>query len=328
MAWRRKQVAWLAAGLVLALSACSDDGDDNSAATTAASAPSTTTAATTTAAPTTTTTTTPPTTTPAPRYYVSLGDSYASGWEPGVGNAGNGFAYQLVEEAEAAGIPLELVNFGCAGATTDSILNSVGCPAEALGPGAPSYDTQTQIAAAEAFLQEHPGEVALITVSIGGNDVTRCGRDPDPVVCVSTAVGSIQQNLPVLLQRLRAAAGPDVLIVGTTYPDVILGEWVTGSPNGQELAQLSVTAFQAIINPALQSAYTSAGAQFVDVTAASGAYEPLTELTTLPPYGQVPSPVARVCELTYYCDQQDIHPNPAGYELIAELVLQALQAAQ
>ena len=100
------------------------------------------------------------------------------------------------------------------------------------------------------------------------------------------------------------------MIVGTTYPDVILGQWVSGAPNGQQLATLSVAAFQNFINPALQQAYASAQGTFVDVTAATGAYGPLTELTELAPYGSIPVPVAKVCELTYYCEQQDIHPKP------------------
>jgi hypothetical protein len=37
--------------------------------------------------------------------------------------------------------------------------------------------------------------------------------------------------------------------------------------------------------------------------------------------------VARVCELTYFCSEHDIHPNASGYKLIADLVLQAYLAS-
>ena len=261
------------------------------------------------------------------RYYVSLGDSYAAGYQPGKGSTTDGFAYQLVDEAGAQQHPLELANFACSGATTTSLLNDVGCPSVALGPGAAPYDSQTQIEAAEAFLQAHPGQVDLITVSIGGNDVTKCAAQPDPVPCVTGAVSEVSTNLTTIVQRLRAAAGPDVLIVGTTYPDVLLGSWVSGNPSDQQLATLSVTAFKSLINPTLQKAYESVGGQFVDVTAATGAYGPMTDTTTVDPYGIIPVPVAQVCDLTYYCAQHDIHPNPDGYKVIADLVLQAYLAS-
>ena len=99
----------------------------------------------------------------------------------------DGFAYQLVDEAGAQQHPLELANFACSGATTTSLLNDVGCPSVALGPGAAPYDSQTQIEAAEAFLQAHPGQVDLITVSIGGNDVTKCAAQPGPGPAASPA---------------------------------------------------------------------------------------------------------------------------------------------
>lgn len=125
-------------------------------------------------------------------------------------------------------------------------------------------------------------------------------------------------------RRLRRAAGPKVRIVGTTYPDVILGAFLNGDAASQSLAQLSVVAFRSLINPALKESYATAGGRFVDVTAASGAYTPFDQVTTLFPYGSVPVAVARVCELTYYCDFRDIHARTDGYRLIADLVARTL----
>jgi lysophospholipase L1-like esterase len=263
---------------------------------------------------------------PETRYYVSLGDSYASGYQPDAnggkgGNTTNGFAYQLVDKLRAAGTDVELVNFGCAGATTASMLQMTGCTA--LGPASHDYPDQPQATAAEAFLREHRGKVALVTVSIAGNDVTRCGSDPNPVACFTTAVGSIKQNLSTLVAGLRDAAGADVPIIGLTYPDVALAAWLAGGTTAQNLAHLSVTAFQTFLNPALQSTYASVGATFVDITAASGAYGSFDETTSLPPYGTIPTPVAKVCQLTFACDRHDIHPTTAGYTLIADAVLAA-----
>ena len=100
------------------------------------------------------------------------------------------------------------------------------------------------------------GQVKLITVSIGGNDVTSCAKEADPVACVGPAMEKVKANGKVLLKRLRKAAGPKTRIVGITYPDVILGAWVGENPN-QDLAKLSVVAFQSLLNPALKEMYES-----------------------------------------------------------------------
>lgn len=264
----------------------------------------------------------------AHQLYVSLGDSYAAGYQPGTGGPGattrNGFAYQVPTAAASKGYALDLVNFGCGGATVESMLRTAGC--DQIGPDGQRYPGEPQASAAERFLRANRGGVALVTIIIGGNDVTACAFASDPTGCVTSAVQRISTDLGTLARDVRAAAGPDVAIVGLTYPDVLLGALATANPAIQQLATLSVTAFKALINPALARAYASINATFIDVTAASGAYGPLTETTTLAPYGTIPVPVARVCELTFFCDRQDIHPTTAGYKLISDLVVQSLSA--
>jgi lysophospholipase L1-like esterase len=261
-----------------------------------------------------------------PQYYVSLGDSYAVGWQRPAedvrGPTKQGFADQIVPLAKQKGYRLKLVNFGCGGATTTSILKSKGCPKEDRALDGKKYST-TQVAAAEKFLRTHRGQVALVTVSIGGNDVTSCAAQSDPVPCVGAATDSIKKNISKLTKRLRKAGGKKVRIVGTTYPDVILGKWVY-APVDQDLAKLSVVAFQSLVNPALETAYKAGKAKFVDVTKATGAYGSLDETTTLAPYGTIPVPVAKICELTWYCQFGDIHSKKSGYKVIAELVVKTL----
>jgi hypothetical protein len=38
----------------------------------------------------------------------------------------------------------------------------------------------------------------------------------------------------------------------------------------------------------------------------------------------IPVPVARACELSFYCEFRDIHARTAGYTLIAELIVKTL----
>src|SRR4051794_4269114 len=122
-----------------------------------------------------------------PSYYVSLGDSYAAGYQPNIGTSRAGFAYQLVGQARKRGYKLKLVNFGCIKETTESILTRTQ-KCELLGPGGVKYTGKTQVAAATRFISKHRGHIGLITVSIGGNDVSFCAKQPDPVACVGPAL--------------------------------------------------------------------------------------------------------------------------------------------
>ncbi len=253
-----------------------------------------------------------------PTYYVSLGDSYSVGYQPNLGST-PGYTVYIAKHTG-----LTLVNFGCGGATTSSIINSIGCP-DVLPHtvGGQTYPTTTQIAAADAFITAHKGHIGLITVSIGGNDVTACAAQANPISCVSTAVTGITTNVTTLAGDLRAAAGPKVPIIGSTYPDVILGSYVypknPAAPATVSLAKLSVVAFKSLINPALAKAYQSAQGSLIDVTKATGAYGSLTKTVNTQAYGSIPVPVASVCSLTWFCAQGNIHAKTPGYNLIGKL---------
>ena len=261
------------------------------------------------------------------KYYVSLGDSYASGYQPGKGNTKEGFVYQVPALAKKRGYNLKVVNFGCGGATTKSMMTRLGCPRAALGPGAKPF-RKTQIAAAVDFIRANREKVALITVSISGNDVTKCVRAKDPIACVGAAQAAIKANVGNAARQLREAGGAGPVLVGTTYPDVVLGAWVRpGGAGARELAGLSVLAFQSLINPTLKDSYAEGGGSFVDVTAATGAYGDMSVMEKLSPYGSIPKPVADVCRVSWYCKKRDIHANKAGYRIIAEMVAAELPIA-
>ncbi len=263
----------------------------------------------------------------SPGYDVNLGDSYAVGYQPGIG-ATPGYAGYVAKRTG-----LTLVNFGCGGATTTSILRSLGCP-DVLPhtAGGVTYPTQTQIDAADAFISAHKGHIGLITVSIGGNDVTACAVAANPIGCVGTAVHAIQTDVTTLAGDLRAAAGPGVPIIGSTYPDVILGAYVhpTVPPSAASvnLATLSVAAFRLLINPSLAKAYASASGSLVDVTKATGSYVPLTRTVHTAAYGTVPVAVASVCALAWYCQKGDIHAKTPGYDLIGQLIVSRYRAVK
>jgi len=265
-------------------------------------------------------------------YYLSLGDSYSIGYQPGFPGGGGspGFTKYV---ATYTGTTLE--NFGCGGATTGSLLSSIGC-GDPAATNAVAYPTTTQEQAALAFIAAHPGKVGQVTVEIGGNDITGCVSQPTQaliVACVVANAATMQTNVTTLVGDLAAAlstAGDTTArIFGLTYPDVILGDYVfpSGSPN-VALANLSVTAFDSIVNPDLLAAYSSVGVgRFVNVTmapylkATTGDDTPLTMTTKLLPYGVIPDSVWEICKLTYFCTLGNIHANSRGYTFIGKLVV-------
>ena len=118
----------------------------------------------------------------------------------------------------------------------------------------------------------------------------------------------MEHNLQLLLAGLRQAAGSGVPIVGITYPDVFLGLDRSKDPAQKDLAIVSVPTFEHVLNPALKAQYLAIGGAFVDVTQATGAYIPLTT-TRSGTHPAIPTAVADVCTLTYYCQLQDVHPR-------------------
>jgi lysophospholipase L1-like esterase len=152
----------------------------------------------------------------SPVYYVALGDSLATGAQPARSgelnglHAANGTNRGYVDNlyaAERATVPnLQLRNFGCGGESTQTMINGGTFFDTRCG-----YKTSSQLDQAVDFVQAHRGQIAFITIDIGGNDLISGGGVP-----------AITANLPAILDRLREAAGPDVPIVGMNYYDPFL----------------------------------------------------------------------------------------------------------
>ena len=288
----------------------------------------------------------------APLYDISIGDSYSVGYQnPSLLNS-SGFTGYVAKKEK-----MTLLNFGCSGATTTSIFTQTGCPTADSAPatsGGVAYDSTDQVDAVLYFINEpaNYGKVGLVTVSIGGNDVTACANDANPIPCVAAANTSIATNVGNLVSELDSAltANGDTTahIAGITYPDVILGDDVTGPPPtatpNPSLAVLSKAAFDIFINPTLDTAYTSVTrGLFVNVTTApykfatagddTGSFDGTTYAYTGPTktipglVKNAPAPVAEVCDLTWYCQSAtfgDIHANTKGYNFIGSLVVAKL----
>ena len=279
-----------------------------------------------------------------PRYVVSLGDSFSAGVQPGPGVSESfsfprvSYANQMIPRARRLlDEPLRLEMLACGGATTESM---PGAGIKPCSPGVggfrlPYANTSvrtSQLRYATSFLRQHRGQVAFVVMTMGGNDLLQCVDSATgalDLTCITNAYDSIAAQLPAIARRIRRAAGPGVPLLGGGYFDPYLQFYLRG-PAQQPLAQASL-GIAVQLNSTMKTAYQRVGWRFVDVSTAFGTNIPFDQTTDLEPYGQIPTAVAMVCEMSWMCTPPpmgpNIHPNRAGYAAYASAFLRVLKTA-
>jgi lysophospholipase L1-like esterase len=265
------------------------------------------------------------------RYYLSLGDSLAQGMQPEAAgitvNTDHGYADQLYA-IEKPKIPrLKLVKLGCGGETTTSFLTGRGNSADALLLGC-NPAGGSQMRAAERFLRSHRrrGEVALLTLDIGANDVDGCAPEAKiDVSCVIRGVDHINSDLPVIMRRLRRAAAPGTPMAAMTLYDPFLQLYLTP---GDQAEAITIDDYARNLNGALARLYRAGKFRVAHVDLAFDTYD-ISRTRSLAGQPQpVPVAVAEVCRLTWMCAPApvgpNIHANQAGYGVIAQAFATAL----
>ncbi len=259
----------------------------------------------------------------APRYYLALGDSLSQGMQPTPQGAtvdtNQGYADDLVA-TEAHRVPgLRLVKLGCGGETTGSMLTGRGNAKNARQLHCDRAGG-SQLTAAVRFLRAHhaPGEVPLITVDIGANDVDGCASASNLVGCLSAGEKAISHDVPLILARLRAAAPKGGTLAAMTLYDPVLAGYFSADAAAKALAVASPV-FLKQINAELTAADHREGFRTADVAGAFASYD---STSTVAFAGQrVPVNVARVCSWTWACTPPpsgpNIHANKNGYLVIA-----------
>jgi len=253
-------------------------------------------------------------------FYVALGDSLAAGYQPGRGETTKGYVDDLWREYAKQIDGLGLRNLGCPGETSASMITGDASPCYAAGP--------SQLDAAVAFIENHPGKVAFITVDIGPNDVfERCLDDMGflPRSCVRRVLPDLQTRLSEIFGALTAAAGSAVPIVSMTYHDPLLGLWGL-VPGGRVAARVSLRSMVAA-NEAFSATYEDSGVAVADV-ATTFKIEDWSDTVVVAGRGPIPVNVALTCRWTWFCSPKffgDPHPNKTGYARIAHTFSRELQ---
>ncbi|HEY6279381.1 MAG TPA: SGNH/GDSL hydrolase family protein [Streptosporangiaceae bacterium] len=269
-----------------------------------------------------------------PGYYLSLGDSLSVGIQPNSAGVdtptSQGYVNDLYAKLAAADHRLHLVQLGCSGETTGTLINGGICTYRGdreLSPVGTGHPAGSQLAAAVAFLHRHR-HVSLITIDIGANDLNPCVVLPPSQIqaCLAQVLPQIAANLSTIMTALRAAGGDEVRIIGMRYYVPELAAWLTG-PAGQTTAQLSV-ALAEQFNNVLASGFQAADARVADVFTAFDSAD-FTDQVTLPGIGTVPQNVANICLWTWECvpppQGPNEHANATGYAVIAQAFLAADQ---
>ena len=234
--------------------------------------------------------------------YLALGDSLAAGVgasEPAqTGYVGLVFdALQAEPSSPYSGGELTLLNLGDPGETTTSMLASGG---------------QMEKALAEIESRRDDGiagnEVAVITIDIGANDFiplilgdSPCLSNPLAEACqeaAASALTTFRSNFADIMRRLRAAAGPEVVIAAVGLYNPLSG---TGGPFdavGDAAVELfNRTVAEAAAEPDIQARLADVFPLFQDRGSE------LTHVAELPP---------------------DVHPNDGGHYLMAQALVTAL----
>jgi lysophospholipase L1-like esterase len=256
-------------------------------------------------------------------FYLDIGASASLGYQPTPSSphgqhTDSGYADYLVAHEAAKGITLQLSEIGCDGETTVTML---------VGGDSCYASPNTQLDEAVDFLTTHHDDTGLVTIDLGFNDIMPClSMEFLHRTCLKNRLELVREQLPIILRTLKAAAGPDVVLMGVGHYDPYLADALQGT-SGEIFAEESHVAI-AHLEKILLDDYSAADVPMVDVGAAFNTDD--SGPISLTGVGTVPDNVAEVCLLTWMCQTApygpNIHPNDAGYEAIADAIAAQLPA--
>jgi lysophospholipase L1-like esterase len=231
----------------------------------------------------------------ATHWYLAIGDSVSAGLQPGTGVDRSGaFTGGVLAHLQQTAPKTRLRNLACEVTETSP---------ELIAGGDCTYEEGSQLAQGLVFLRAHSETTDLVTITIGGNDITPCLARPTVAeiqACVAVRLNALAGNLSHILREVRAAAPHARVVVGNYYNPYIVHP--TFGPLSAGLA--------GALNHVITQVATGYGAPVADVAGAFDSYDgdgtPSLALAR-----------ATICGNTWMCTLGNIHPNDAGYRLYA-----------
>jgi hypothetical protein len=251
-----------------------------------------------------------------PQEYLALGNSVAFGFNPLLdeSNADNFIGYPT---PAAAALKEALTNASCPGETSSHFISLTGSD-NGCGfyhnhfPLHVAYST-TQLAFADGFLQSHP-KTLVVSIDIGANDLfvleNGCGgaSTPAEIKCIldglPAMLATLSANLNTIYGHIRNLDGYHHKLVALTYYSLNYRD-----PTGTSvISQVN----QVVANRTLawKGIVADGFGAFAAASSASGGDTCLAGLRI----------VVKTSPLT--CD---IHPSPAGRDLLAQAIVNALR---
>ncbi len=248
--------------------------------------------------------------------YLALGDSLSRGVQPdGTRSLKYGYPRLLTKRLAKAVKPAPiLVEAGCGGATTESMVTGgKPCEPDTPIPYANENRKSSQLIWAVGQLEARKALPTLVTITIGGNDITACINPSVAKVeaCLAEVIPKMKKNWMVIARRLRNAAGPEtVLAVATTY-DPILGYIRLDGGKNADAAKAFHRIVVRRVNPIMRRVFKKYDWQIADLADAMHEDGSIKNAD-----GRA---VAAVCMLTWACGNFDVHLNDDGYDVAAEV---------
>ena len=249
-----------------------------------------------------------------PQAYLALGDSVAFGFNPtfNFSNPNNFIGYPT---PVAAALKETLTNAACPGETSSHFVNINGldnnCGAyRSQYPLHVSYSsaTETQLEFTDEFLQSNP-KTLVVSINIGANDLfvlqNKCSGNVSCVLAgLPAMLATLSTNLDTIYYNIRNLDGYKHKLVALTYYSLNYSDPTTTGVISQvnQVVAARTLAWKGIVADGF-GAFEAASTGFGGDTCAAGLRIVLT-----------PSPLT--------CD---IHPSPAGRDLLAQAIVNALR---